>query len=121
MYGSYSSSTVGASGTGPSGCGWDDLLDVWFEFTPTSGEPTLFTVEPGDWNWPPFTIALYDNCGGNELECVTGDDGCGMEPISRLVYDNFNPWQTYYIRVAREDGLAGDFSPNYSSKENRFL
>jgi hypothetical protein len=50
MYGSYFSSTIGASGTGTSGCGWDGSLDVWFEFTPTSGEPALFTVEPDDWN-----------------------------------------------------------------------
>jgi hypothetical protein len=98
----FSGSTVGATGTDISSCAFNDSLDMWHSYTPTSSG--LVTISLCGISFD-TTLAVYDGCGGTELAC--NDDFCGLQ--SELAV-NLTAGTTYLIRVAGYDGDTGNYA-----------
>ncbi|HPC16914.1 MAG TPA: leucine-rich repeat domain-containing protein [Candidatus Hydrogenedentes bacterium] len=96
--------TVGATGTDISSCGYEDALDVWYSFTPATNMEVLIDT----WESDVFdsTLAVYDGCGGTELAC-NDDSNCDNKSAIRISVTSGN---TYLIRVAENNGSTGYFS-----------
>ena len=107
-------STYGASGNETTLCCMDNRIDVWYSYTADSSQTLYFSVEnydegPGGDEGPPMTIALYDACDGEELECDCGSCDMGSEVEYAVTQD-----ETYWIRIAREDNAVGGYSVSVS-------
>jgi hypothetical protein len=106
----YSGTTVGATGSYETLCGFYDGLDTWHVFTPTqNGLVTVTAVGVTGQNSPTFdpTLAVFDACGGKELAC--DDDDCADQYASKITLQMFRT-KTYYIRVAGYDYRTGTYS-----------
>ena len=100
----YGGTTIGFSGTDVSGCGYNDLKDVWFRFNPeVTGEYTISTAG-SEFD---TTLSVFDACGGNELAC--NDDYFGPQSlvVVQMILD-----KNYYIRLAGFNGDAGNYLLN---------
>ncbi len=64
--------------------------DVWFTFSTSTTVTDGIVIDGYD------NMALYDGCGGAELDCIAGG--------STLIYDNTLPAGDYYIRVWGANG-----------------
>ncbi|HPG70190.1 MAG TPA: hypothetical protein PLO37_25375, partial [Candidatus Hydrogenedentes bacterium] len=98
-------STANATGTDTTSCGTDDWNDVWYVYT-APGAGIAFLYVYSDFN---MTLALFDGCSGTELAC-----------LQNPAY-NASSWpfavvegETYYIRIAGENGAAGSFEATIS-------
>ncbi len=96
----YSGDTTGATGTEPSECGYEDVLDTWHVFRPTKGGEYTIDVRSEAFD---TTLALVDSCGGAETAC--NDDASSKTTDSRLTVTMVKA-KPYYLRVA---GVAGSF------------
>ncbi len=106
----YSGTTIGATGSYQSQCGFYDLLDTWHRFTPTqTGLVTLRAVGGAGQGTTTFdpTLSVFDGCGGTELAC--NDDDCENAGNSRITMQMFRD-RTYYIRVAGYDYRTGNYT-----------
>jgi subtilisin-like proprotein convertase family protein len=106
----YSGTTVGATGTYQTQCGYYDTLDTWHAFTPTqTGLVTITAVGVAGQGTATFnpTLAVFDGCGGTELAC--NDDDCEDAPNSRITMQ-MSRTKTYYIRVAGYDYRTGTYT-----------
>jgi hypothetical protein len=98
----YSDTTVGATGSYWSSCAFNDTLDVWHRFTPTTTGQILISLCGSSFD---TTLSVFDGCGGTELAC--NDDSCGLQ--SELMV-GLTGGQPYYIRVAGYDGDTGSYT-----------
>jgi len=98
----YDGTTVGATGSSWSTCGFLDTIDVWHRFTPATTGAILVSLCGSSFD---TTLAIFDGCLGAELAC--NDDSCGLQ--SELTV-TMTGGQEYYIRVAGYDSDAGNYS-----------
>ena len=106
----YSGTTIGATGTYQTQCGFYDYLDVWHVFTPTQTGLVTITAQPIETaGHQPFdtTLAVFDGCGGTELACNNNE--CTTDPNSMITIRMLSG-KTYYIRVAGYDYRTGDYT-----------
>jgi hypothetical protein len=108
----YYGSTLGATGSSTSSCGLDDTADVWYSYTAQNNGFVRFHLEDTDYSCGlPITIALYDDCQGNELACSkTGlNSSCNSNAEIGFV---LTQGHTYYIRIARDSHSTGNYLLN---------
>lgn len=98
----YSNSTVGATGIYSSTCGWNDTLDVWHRFTPTTTGQVLISLCGSSFD---TTLSVFDGCGGTELAC--NDDYCELQSGLQIELTGGQPC---YIRVAGYGGETGSYT-----------
>ena len=95
---------IGATGTAVTTCRVNDTTDVWWRYTPPSDGNATFTCT-GDFD---ATFALFDGCGGSQLDC-TDAWGAGVpETMTRYVEQGV----TYLIRIAGYADATGDYALN---------
>jgi hypothetical protein len=94
----YSGSTVGATCTDESSCGYNDKYAVWHSYTPQSDQTVTISLCGSAFD---TTLAVFDACEGTELAC--NDDYCGLQI-------DLTAGQTYLIRVAGYDGQMGNYT-----------
>ena len=110
MVGDYVSGwTYGATGTDiTTMCGDDDSKDLWYTFTADADATVVIHAGPQEGEMgteDPFSVAIFDDtCGGNELDCESGN----YYPETELNYD-VTDGTTYYIRIAQEGDGVGEF------------
>jgi len=88
------------SGTHPS-C--DDIgvnLDVWYTFTVPAGEDQVMVITAGT-NGSTIEAALYDSCGGTEMDC--------KGPSNTKIFSGLTAGQTYTLQVWHDEYNAGPF------------
>lgn len=111
--GSTAATTVSASGTDQSTCGFSDTEDVWYTATNSSTVARRFTVSTGSSSFDPVLAMYSGTCAGlTELGC---DDDGGPGAESLLVVDCIQPGQTVYIRLSGFNGSEGTTTLNLSS------
>ncbi len=98
----YEGSTVGATGSTTSGCGYNDNADVWYHYTPTCTATATISLLGSAFD---TTLSVYDSCGGTELAC---NDDYGETYQSRLIM-SVTAGETYYIRIAGYNDAVGDY------------
>jgi hypothetical protein len=94
----YSGSTVGATCTDESSCGYNDKYAVWHSYTPQSDQTVTISLCGSAFD---TTLAVFDAREGTELAC--NDDYCGLQI-------DLTAGQTYLIRVAGYDGQMGNYT-----------
>lgn len=97
----YYGSTSGSMGADISICGINDMADVWHSFTPSATRDYVISLCGSSFD---TTLAVYDACGGIELDC--SDDACGLQ--SELIL-SAAAYQPYLIRISGYDGATGDY------------
>ncbi len=97
----YFGTTTTATGTDITSCNNNDTYDVWYKFTPD--EDGIYEVYARNFGPEDFypCIALFDSCGGTELECWSYSDDIRLFEA--------NTMSDYYIRIADYGGSTGDF------------
>jgi len=98
----YFGSTGGAIGTNESSCGYNDTIDVWHSFTPTSTEPYKISLCGSTFD---TTLSILDPNGAIDLAC--NDDYCDLQ--SELTI-GLTAGENYLIRVAGYDLETGDYT-----------
>ncbi|MBN2513322.1 MAG: hypothetical protein JXB18_10320 [Sedimentisphaerales bacterium] len=99
----YDGTTVGATGTDLSSCGFNDSYDVWNRYVPAAGGAVTISTDGSSFD---TILSIYEGCGGNELAC---NDDYGLEnPYSQIVL-NAVKGKTYLIRIAGFDGQQGAY------------
>jgi hypothetical protein len=99
----YSNTTVGATGTDISSCGYNDTFDVWHTYTPNAGGQVTISTDGSTFD---TTLAVFNACGGEEVAC--NDDYCIDNTQSRI-HLSVVKGKTYFIRVAGFNGQTGDY------------
>ncbi len=99
-------STWGAGGSDVSYCGWNDSRDIWYALTSDQTQQVLIRAYSGEMN--PFTVSLFDACGGYELACAESCEGYEGEMKAQIIHP-CNAWQTVYVRIAFTDGQMGEY------------
>ncbi|MBC7772367.1 MAG: hypothetical protein H7210_07730 [Pyrinomonadaceae bacterium] len=101
-----SGTTALATGTQAT-CGFQDVWDVWYEFTSPAAVPTLFafTITAGAFDGQ-ATMSAYDGCGGDVIACQ--DFSPFTVPIMTLTV-NLQPGQSIRLRVAGQGGTQDSF------------
>ncbi len=74
--------------------------DLWYTFTMPANE-TRIKVITGGANGSNIEAALYDSCGGTEMDCQGNS--------SEKTFANLTPGQTYILQVWHDDFNAGAF------------
>jgi hypothetical protein len=98
----YEGSNVGATQDAATGCGYLDLPDVWFSYTPTTGGTTTVSLCGSDFD---TTLSIYSgSCPGGQLAC--NDNFCGAQ--SSLT-GTITPGTTLLIRVSGYNGATGNY------------
>ncbi len=107
----FSGTTTGAGGVDVTAapCGFDDTRDVWHRWTADCTGSTTISLCDGD-SFFDTTLAAFDACDGNELEC--NDDFCGGLGIQSRITLDVTSGVTYYFRVAGHDMQSGDYTLN---------
>ena len=101
----YDGTTVSATGSTESSCSYNDTLDVWNSFTPTSSG--LYTISTAGSSFD-TTLSVFDGCSGDELSC--NDDGSCEGTFQSEVTMNMSAGNTYLIRIAGFDASQGDYT-----------
>ena len=97
----YFGTTRTATGVDITSCNTDDNYDVWYKFTPQEdGLYKVYVRTAGPEAINPC-VALYDSCGGNQLEC--------WDQFDDNRFFTANAWTDYYLRIADNDDSRGDF------------
>lgn len=104
----YYGSTVGATGTEQSSCGYYDTADVWHSYTSASTGLVTISLAGSAFN---TTLAVFDSCGGMELAC--NDDLC--DNLYSQIKMNMTEGNTYLIRIAGYNGATGDYTLTVTS------
>ncbi|WP_452230928.1 T9SS type A sorting domain-containing protein [Lacinutrix sp. MEBiC02404] len=94
---------AGATINNEEGCSGitSDYVDVWYDFTmPINGN--IFIDGTSNWN----SFALYDACGGTQLQCGSGD----------ALYSELTAGTNYKLRLFRTVALADNVYQNFSIK-----
>ncbi len=76
-------------------------LDLWYSFTVPAGE-TGVIVKTGGPDGANIEAALYDSCGGTEIDCQNNS--------SSKIFSGLSGGQTYILQVWHDDFNAGTFS-----------
>ena len=104
----YNGTTVLATGTETSSCGYNDTLDVWYSFTPKFNYEYTISLCGSAFD---TTLAVFDGCGGTELAC--NDDAepgaCPNKWPSEFTLPLLRN-STYFIRIAGYDQQIGDYT-----------
>jgi hypothetical protein len=102
----FESSTSGAGGADESSCGGiNDTTDVWACWTAECTGTATFDLCNAFFD---TTLAVFDECGGNELAC--NDDACGLNGTRSRISMLVEEGMTYRIRVAGFGGASGNFT-----------
>jgi len=99
----YHGGTVGATGTYESSCSFNDTADVWYSYTPTNTGLVMISLAGSKFD---TTLAVFDQCAGNELAC--NDDLCD-DPNSEITM-LMTGGNTYLIRIAGFNGATGNYT-----------
>jgi beta propeller repeat protein len=104
----YSGSTMAATGTDITSCGYNDKFDVWHSFTPTATYDYTISLCGSSFN---TTLAVFDNCGGAELACNDDTEPgiCSSTSQSQLTV-HLVKGSTYLIRIAGYNGATGNYT-----------
>ena len=76
-------------------------LDLWYTFTVPAGE-TMVTVKTGGDKGDKIEAALYDSCGGNEIDCQNNS--------STKIFSGLTAGNTYILQVWHDNFNAGEFN-----------
>ncbi len=88
------------SGQQPSCDTWGTNLDLWYSFTaPSSGRVKVIT---GGAQGDEIEAAIYDSCGGSELDCQNNS--------TEKIFTGLTAGNTYILQVWHDDFNAGDFT-----------
>lgn len=97
--------SVNATGTSVSACSLNDTKDVWYSALVAAGTELSVAVTPGDFD---VAVALYDACGGAELDC---DDSGSSSAVNTVSTSNTGATDvTVLVRIAGANGGTGHFS-----------
>jgi|GEM_PF-6876427 len=103
--GSYSGSTLNATGTDITTCGNNDIKDVWFSFT---SPKTTYVVFSTCGSALDTTVSVFDTCGGAQIANACNDDSCGWQSeLGLYVTAAHGP---YLVRVAGCNNLTGNYT-----------
>jgi len=94
--------TIGATGTDITSCGFGDTADVWYSYTPAVSSSVTISLCGSSYD---TTLAIFSACGGTELAC-NDDSSCGL---SSQITMSLAAGTTYLIRVSGFGGQKGDF------------
>jgi len=100
--------TKDATGTDITSCASNDTADVWFTYTPASSGWVTISLCDSEFD---TTLAVFDACGGNELDC-NDDFDCDNDGSNELQSELalwMNAGTTYWIRVAGYNGATGNY------------
>ncbi|MHC4498808.1 MAG: hypothetical protein ACYS21_06805, partial [Planctomycetota bacterium] len=102
----YYGSTAGSTGTDVSGCGVNDIYDVWHAFTAVDGNYTV-SLCGSDYD---TILSVFDGCppDANELACNDDNDVCPNLRHSQL-NASLTAGKTYYIRVSGYAFAMGNY------------
>jgi hypothetical protein len=95
----FSTSLATASGVNPS-CGGSTPIDIWYAYTATISGDATFDLCGSAYD---TRIAIWDACGGNELDC--NDDDCGFQSSVTMPVILGT---TYYVQVSGYNSDIGD-------------
>lgn len=97
----YQSTTIGATGSDISSCGYYDDKDVWFQFSPLqNGTYQIQVLDPC--NMYP-TISIYQQCDSPEIQCI---EYWNLQNS----YIEMQPYTTYLLRLAGYYHRQGNFT-----------
>lgn len=108
--GTFTGSTLGASGGDVTSCATNDTRDVWFCYTATQTGQVRASTCGSNFN---TSVAVFYGCGGAQLAC--GDDTTlGVCPPNATSQQSSVTWdavanQTYAIRVGGTGASAGNY------------
>ncbi len=102
----YGFSTVAASQSGVlMSCGGGNLpYDIWFAYTATVSGSASFDLCGSDFD---TRIAIWDACGGIELDC-NNDDGPVCSGVDASLVMEVTSGTTYYVQVAGYQETVGN-------------
>ena len=89
------------SGNHPSCDDYGTNLDVWYTFTVPAGETSVI-VKTGGSTGSNIEAALYDSCGGTELDCQNNG--------SNKLFSGLTAGTSYTLQVWHDDFNAGPFN-----------
>lgn len=102
----YEGTTNEAGGSQVSGCGGGaDVADTWHCWTADCTGVVQFDLCDSAFD---TTMAIYDGCGGEELNC--NDDACGLNARRSLIERAVEEGTTYYVRVSGFAEAVGDYN-----------
>ena len=76
-------------------------LDLWYTFTVPAGETSVI-VKTGGANGDRIEAALYDSCGGTEIDCQNNS--------ASKIFSGLTSGITYTLQVWHDDFNAGEFN-----------
>lgn len=102
----FAGTTNGAGGSKVTTCGGGgDTRDTWHCWMADCTGVATFDVCDSAYD---TTLAIFDGCDGNELEC--NDDTCGLSGRRSRIDAAVVEGTTYYVRVSGFDGAVGDYN-----------
>jgi len=102
----YEGTTNGAGGAQTSSCGGGgDAADTWHRWTADCTGVATFDLCDSAYD---TTMAIFDACEGEELDC--NDDSCGVGARASSIERAVEAGTTYYIRVSGFDNEVGDYN-----------
>jgi M6 family metalloprotease-like protein len=104
----YNGSTANATGTDITSCAYNDTADVWHTYTPTVSGSVTISLCGSEFD---TTLAVFDACGGNEIDCNDDFDcdGDGNTELQSQITLGMTAGITYWIRVAGYNGATGKY------------
>ena len=113
MWDSQYSTTTGATGEDITSCGENDSIDVWYKYTAEYSQLVMFQVYDDSYSGMPYTVSLFDGCGGNEIICYEGGgEECIEGACSVMALYQISANETVYVRIAFGNDSTGDFQLN---------
>lgn len=91
-------------------CGFNDVIDVWHCWEADCTGLVNFALCGSEFD---TTLALYDQCGGNQLAC--NDDDCLIDFASSTIDYSVTQGTTYRIRVSGVGESQGNYTLNIAS------
>ena len=111
--GTTAATSVGATGSAISSCGFFDSEDVWYTATNSSTVPRRFTISTGSSSFDPVLSVFTGNCSSPvELAC---DDNGGPGTESLITLDCVAPGEQLFIRLAGYNGSEGTTTLTFAS------
>lgn len=104
-----SSTTYKSIGPDVSSGGVDDVIDEWWAFTPPCNGPVVVSMLFDNTPTIDATIAVFDNCGGNEI-AFADNTSFFLPEVTFQAQEG----QTYYVRVAVEFGDWANYTIDFS-------
>ncbi len=105
-YQTYTNMATSVDAANPTCGGATAIKDVWFSFIYNGGNVTISTQLSGTLS--DTRLAVYDNCGGNQIACNDDFNGVYSSSITLTCLDILQG-QTYFIQAGGYNDLSGTF------------